>query len=290
MFFTSGIIALDIDGTVTDQAYSVHHDVVDYLKMLNGKGWQIIFISGRPYKWGMEIVRHFNFELAFGVQNGALILEIPAHTILDRKYLDELSFQKIFRICSQLKTGFVIYSGWENKDLCYYNPSHFSSQILDYIEKRASTLKEPWITVSNFDELLFNKYPSLKCFSNNLEEAFALSKRIEEETGLHAPVNKDPFNKEYYVIQITHAEANKGSCLRSFINKSNVKGPIIAAGDDFNDIPMFNLADIAVVMNNAPSKVLEWADVVAPPASEEGLISGLEEAIRKLHDWSTKLT
>jgi len=54
MFFQSakGIIALDIDGTVTDKASELDSKVIDALERFYHQGWLYIFITGRPYFLG----------------------------------------------------------------------------------------------------------------------------------------------------------------------------------------------------------------------------------------------
>jgi hydroxymethylpyrimidine pyrophosphatase-like HAD family hydrolase len=67
--------------------------------------------------------------------------------------------------------------------------------------------------------------------------------------------------------------------LEDVIAATGERGKVIAAGDDYNDESMLKVADVKVVMATAPQDLLLKADVVAPAASEEGIIAGLEAAI-----------
>ena len=40
-----GWLALDIDGTLTDQTHIVPEEVVNYLKELHAKGWEVFIIT-----------------------------------------------------------------------------------------------------------------------------------------------------------------------------------------------------------------------------------------------------
>src|SRR4029078_11856593 len=89
----------------------------------------------------------------------------------------------------------------------------------------------------------------------------------------------DPYNPQFFVIQATHSEATKGEVLKEFIHLNQGLGPVIAAGDDHNDRSMLEIADVKVVMENAPVHLLHLADITAPSAEHHGIIQGLKEAI-----------
>lgn len=284
MFFQSprGIIALDIDGTVTAQARELDSKVIDTLSDLANKGWIFIFITGRPFQWGFLTLEPLPFSYFLALQNGALLLEMPSRKILTRQYLSPDILPKLEDIGQEYETDFVIYSGLENGDLCYYRPATLPSSILSYGLQRAEFLGEKWQSFLTFSDLAVSHFPSIKFFAKD-DRAFLLSQKIERATGLHAPPNRDPFNSDYFVIQATHAEATKGHILKKFIEKKGITGPIIVAGDDHNDRSMLKVGHMKIVMANAPQDLLAMADIIAPPASQQGIIQGLNEAIYRLN-------
>lgn len=283
MFFHSlkGIIALDIDGTLTAQANELESEVVDTLHYLAKEGWGIIFITGRPFQWGYLTLRSLPFSYTLAVQNGALLMEMPSRKILIRKCLNQKIIPRVEKIARVHNTDFVVYSGQENDDWCYYCPPSFPPSLLSYGLQRAIFLGEKWQSLPSFSELPISQFTSIKFFADD-QRALKLSHSIEKELKLHAPPNRDPYNLDYYVVQVTHQEATKGNILKEFIQRMGILGPIIAAGDDYNDYSMLKIADVKVVMATAPADLIAIADVVAPPASEKGIIQGLHEAIAKL--------
>jgi Cof subfamily protein (haloacid dehalogenase superfamily) len=274
-----GIIALDIDGTVTASTHAVDQEVIEALSQLAKEGWNFIFLTGRPFDWGFRTLEPLPFPYALAVQNGAVLLEIPAKKILSRKYLTKAILPKLEVISQKHKTDCVIYSGIENGDQCYYRPTYLPSSILSYMLERTAHLGEKWVSIADFSDLPISFFSSIKFFAK-ADQAFLISQSIETDLALHAPPNRDPFNPNYFVIQATHAEATKGQVLREFIHLTHLSGPIIAAGDDHNDRSMLQVADIKVVMANAPSELLDIADIIAPPANQQGIIYGLKEAIK----------
>lgn len=272
-----GTIALDIDGTLTDGPH-LPLNVVRYLKSLADSNWRLIFITGRTFQSGYATLQSLPFTYYFAVQNGAIILEMPGKRILSKKYLDRSIFSEMDRICRDEPSDFVVYSGFENHDHCYYRPEKFDPELMRYLNRRIDSYKETWHPLQSYDEMFLEAFPSIKCFGL-YSSAKILSHRIEEHLGLHVPLIRDPFAKGYYVVQATNPKISKGQALKDLISITGERGKVIAAGDDFNDVSMFKVADVSVVMATAPEEMLEKVDIIAPSASEEGIIKGLEAAI-----------
>lgn len=284
MFFRSskGILALDIDGTITAETHTLDERVIHLLHELSKAEWKIIFLTGRPFQWGFQLLQCLSFPYALAVQNGALLIEMPSKRMMSRKYMTKDILPSMESICQKQKSDFVVYSGMENDDWCYYRPACFPSSLLSYVMQRTQSLGEKWQALQTFSQMPVSTFPSLKCFARE-EQAFVLSPQIENELGLHAPPNRDPYNPEYFVVQATHVDANKGQVLREFIQMTQSSGPVIAAGNDHNDRSMLEAADVKIVMADAPAALLALADVIAPPADQQGIIQGLTEAIRRLN-------
>lgn len=276
-----GIIALDIDGTTTDERHAVNKEVIDYLSVL-AKDWSIIFITGRTFLWGYSVLKFFPFHYVLAIQNGAILLEMPSRAILSKKYLSISILEEMEIICRDEPTDFVIYAGYEYDDVCYYRPQCFAPDLLEYLNKRTLFLKENWVCVSSFDELNIQAFPSIKCFGD-FESAERIAKKMEDRLSLHAPLIHDPYAEDYYIVQATHQEVSKGFALIELQHSLGLKDKIIiAAGDDNNDRSMLEQADIKIAMATAPDDLLQMADIVAPPASEQGIIVGLKKALEMI--------
>lgn len=230
-----GTIALDIDGTLTDESYTVSPKVTAYLANLVKEGWQIIFITGRTFHFGFDILKDLPFHHYLAVQNGAIILEMPKAAIVSKKYLDLSIINPLEEICSERSTDFVIYAGFEYEDACYYRPKYFSRPLLHYLNRRIEAFKERWTAVDSYQDINLKEFPSIKCFGH-YQEALELSQEIEKRLGLHIPLIRDPFDESYYVVQGTHPKISKGQALKDMMSLTKQTGKVIAAGDDYNDI------------------------------------------------------
>lgn len=256
-FKNKGLIALDVDGTVVEGKNPPSKEVQEGLRELYDLGWKIAFITGRPLGWVKGLLKDLNFPFDLAVQNGALALSYPGERLLFRHTVDP------DKVSTSLP--FVSYVG-DEKDTVFWKPMSFSPELRSYLIERFQTYGENWVEGETKGVLT-----SLKWFGGE-EEMAALSFSLEEQ-GFHAAYIRDPFHPEVFIVQATHPQANKGDALKEL--SVGVEGKIIAAGDDRNDLLLFNEADFSIAMPQAPSELIEAADRVA----DKGLIQALKDAI-----------
>ncbi len=275
-----GWIALDIDGTVTDNVYEVPKPVDEYLHSLVDKGWDIVFITGRTYSFAIKPLKTLSFPYILGVQNGADILKMPTKKRIFRNYLSSDVLAIVDEACKGQKEDYLVYTGYERGDSCYYRPDRFSKDLLEYFEVLKTLATDPWAAVKSFPLEELKGFPLIKCFGTE-EDMYKVSEYLTKYPDIKTSVIRDPMKKEVFLTLITNKEATKGNVVRVVCRSEHLNLPVIAAGDDMNDIPMLVEADVKIVMENAPKKVLSLADIIAPTAAQYGLIQGLEKAIEK---------
>lgn len=267
-----GIIALDIDGTIAIDSQPPEKEIVNFLCEREKEGWQIIFITGRSLDWAKRILSEMQFPHTLSIQNGALTVEMPGGKIVKQLFIDPSLIERADEISKIEGVSYVFYTG-DFQDTILWNPEKFDEFWCNYLEERSLLYKENWqVSTHNPD-----KFTALKWIGER-EIIERISQKVNQDLGLHCTAIKDPFNQEKAVAQATHPDATKGEVLKLF--REGKKGVVIAAGDDHNDRPLLQAADIKIAMLEAPPSLIELADIVA----EEGIIKGLEEAIKKSHD------
>ena len=276
---TKGWICLDIDGTITSDPHSVPDAVIRYFSSLYDKGWRFVFITGRTLAFANATLSCIPFPFLFSVQNGADLLQMPGKKLIKQCYLSSSVIKKLDEIYEGREEDYIIYSGWEAGDFCYYRPHRFSEWMTNYLELMMTLVEEPWQALHSFGPLRDKSFPLIKCLGTK-EHMQEVEKYLQEIPEINVTCIKDPMSKEgYYLNLITDKKASKGNAL-TYIRTLAAPGvPFIAGGDDRNDISLLEAANIAIAMQTAPEDVLKHADIIAPPASEMGIIAALEEAI-----------
>jgi HAD superfamily hydrolase (TIGR01484 family) len=273
-----GWIALDIDGTITDQSHHVPQETVDYLTLLKSQGWELMFITGRTYSFGTSALNVFPFPFYLGIQNGADILEMPSKKLISRAYLPGQLVPALEQVYQGQNEDFIVYAGYEKGDFCYYRPKKFSTALREHLVKIESLSPEPWKAVDTFEFASHEAFPLIKClgFQEGMRSVYERLLSVKE---IAVSLIRDPLDEAVYLNLVTHALATKGQALQRMVTHTGKRGRVIAAGDDRNDVSMLECADVAIVMAGAPSEMLPLADILAPSAKEQGIITALKQAI-----------
>lgn len=276
-----GVIALDIDGTITCKQKAIDPEVIAYFTELHRTGWKFIFITGRIFAWAYAALQAIPFPYFLAVQNGSMTLDMPSRALVSKKYLSRDVIPQLEKICTDHPIDFIVYGGLEHDDLCYYRSARFAPILSRYLEERCRIRGEVWKNVSSFDEMPISEFPSLKYFGHN-EILCDLASRIEDKLGLHVPIIRDPSHPEYSIAQVTHSTAGKGNALSDYLKQYPEDCIVIAAGDDQNDVSMLDVATCKIVMETAPLEILNMADIIAPSAAQQGIIAGLRRAVESM--------
>ena len=276
-----GIIALDIDGTITVSRHTLDAQVKNYLNELILEGWRLVFITGRTFAFSMSVISPIEGSYFLAVQNGAALYEMPGARCIKKNYLDRSLLFQLDTLFQNRGCGLLVESGMENADICYYKPSDFSAKELDYISFRSQISLAEWKGVSSFEELSIKEFAVGKFFADE-KTAIEISEKALTLFPVSVIVIRDPFRDGHHLAHINDKRTSKGAALEACISLHPFGLPIIAAGDDYNDVEMLEKSTVKIVMENGPIKLRQIADIVAPSVEKQGIIEGLKAAIWKV--------
>lgn len=277
-----GCICLDIDGTITTEAFHIPEEVVKCFESLHSKGWKFLFSTGRPYAYAARIFHNFKFPFYLSLQNGADILEMPEKKVISKAHLSANFVRDLDEIYKEMEEDYLIYSGLEKGDFCYYRPQRFSPKALEHLEVVQSIVPEPWEGVEEFSFSEKDTFPLIKGLGSKEQMQFLFDK-LKPYKEIYSTLIIDPLSRKSsgvhtYLNLITSKHATKGEVVKRIRSLLPEGTHFIAAGDDRNDIPMLEEADFAIVMKNAPEDLLTLADLIAEPAENMGIIQALFKA------------
>ncbi len=270
-----GLIALDIDGTLTADLTSIPGPVVEYLSHLQSN-WRICLATGRTLSFANPILSQIPFPYLLVLQNGADVLQMPEKTNLKRSYISSQLLPLLEKACEGQEEDFIIYSGYEGGDFCYFRPTRFSDGLLLYLYELKELSSAPWQALLDFTFLKEMSFPLIKCFGTE-EQMLAIAGNLQKVQGIATSVIRDPISPSLFLNLITAAAATKGKALQ-FLTEHFGCSFVIAAGDDRNDLSMLKNAQEKIVMDKAPKELQEIATIKGGSAREMGIISALQKA------------
>jgi Cof subfamily protein (haloacid dehalogenase superfamily) len=254
--------------------------VIHFLSKLVQEGHTLLFVTGRTLFWSMHLLRQLPFGYYLAVLNGAYIIQMPDKKLIAASSVSAAKGRQALTLLPEFDAAVILLQGPDENEASFLFPKYASPILIRHLEARREALKENWITIDDPKAVSQKSFAAIRvfCLPETAKEVHML---IEERLKVHAPMMTDSFDSCFTVVQITHHNANKGHALEVIAKHSMHAGKIIACGDDHNDASMLEKADCAVVMNTAPAEVLLLADVIAPSAKEDGLITGLQQALAR---------
>ena len=277
----NGLIALDIDGTLTSHDHHIDQDVADYLATLKKEGWTILLATGRSLAFAEGSFDRLKFPFHVALQNGADLLKMPEKENLLQLYLDSTICKKLDEFYKTIPEDYIIYSGHETGDFCFYRKKNFTPSCLDYLSKLQRLTPVDWKDVESFEACGQETFPLIKCFGKEIE-MLGLHAHLDKMPEIQVARIRDPIDPTLTLLLITAADVNKGTALKHFAKLKKITGPIIAAGDDLNDVPLLQAANIKIAMGTGPKELTDMADIIAKSSKEQGIIPALQEAVASL--------
>lgn len=273
-----GIIATDIDRTLTNKEHKIPKEVMAHLKKCHGKGFEIVFLTGRPYSFSKQVLEGCDFPFHLGVQNGAEILKMPDVEFKMQSFISRDEMRAIRETCHFEDRDFILYSGISFGDSSYYEAKKFSGfgrKYLDYYTKMAVV---NWKDVDCLNSIESDGFPLMRMFGTRVEMEL-LKERIEKVADVICVVLNDVVIDDTCVLMVTAKNVDKGQSLKRLIEHYGWSGHVIGCGDDLNDVPLFEAVDISIGMENGHPHLLKNATILAKPAYEMGIIAALDKAI-----------
>ncbi|MBT1248128.1 MULTISPECIES: Cof-type HAD-IIB family hydrolase [unclassified Thermosipho (in: thermotogales)] len=256
------VFVFDLDGTLLNNNYTISEKTINFIKSLEKCGHKLFFASGRMLISIKKVVEKF-FEKEYPIiaYNGGMVY-LPEEGIVFEKSLDFSSAKKVIEFLRSENVHRQI----------YVDDKLYGEEDNDEIKFYAKHASVDYYIVDDLVKLLRKKLP-VKILSIVDKEKIKLLK--DKLNSLNLEI--DVFKSMDIFLDIVPKDINKGEALEFLIKKLDLKGEIVAFGDNYNDIPLFKVANISIAMGNASNDVKREADYIAPSNNEDGVYSALVE-------------
>lgn len=259
------IIALDLDGTLTNHDKIVTEATLKALAKAQDNGAVVVLASGRP-TYGiipvadcLELEQRGGFILAY---NGGKIVDCRTMETLYSQYLPDTVLPEIYDYAHRKGYALLGYSG---NEIITESPDD------KYVGEESRINKMPIRQVGNLLENL-EKHPTKLLMTGDPTEMV----KAEEELAAILGNKMDVFRSAPFFIELVPKGIDKAHSLQRLLNHIGyTPSDMIAFGDGYNDISMLRFAGIGVAMANAAPEVRAEADYVTLSNEEDGVAAAL---------------
>ena len=270
-------IALDIDGTLTNDAKVVTPRTKEALLAAQRSGIRLILSSGRPVQGLRAIAAELELQDNGGLLvafNGARVIDAQTDEVLFDQPMEERALRALvghmrdFDVIPWITEGKYLYVERGCRHTITYRDATFA--IVDY-ERRMCDLE--LVEVDDLLEVCSRPQDKLLCASE--PEYLQAHWRA-----MHEPFTdtlSGMFTADFY-FEFMAPGINKGNALAGSLPKIGIDASeVIAFGDAQNDISMLEWAGIGVAMGNATDAAKAAADEVTASNNEDGIALALDK-------------
>ena len=263
------VLALDIDGTLTNSRKEITPATKARLFQAMEEGHRVVLASGRPTpgmnrcRQELELDRFGGYLLSF---NGARVVECATGEVVWQKTLPLSLLPELYEFAKTEGCGLATHNS--ERVISAFPPD-------EYVALEARMNGMPLEQVGDF--VGFVDFPVCKCFmTQDPDRAAVLVQKLQEKMGDKAAIYRsDPF-----FIEIVAQNVDKAASLEGLLKRLGAGWEdTVCCGDGFNVISMIKCAGVGVAMGNAQTPVKEAADYVAGTCDQDGLVEVIDRFV-----------
>lgn len=251
----------DLDGTFLDDDARVSAESARIVSELSHAGALISVATARTPATVEPLLADTYTTARMVVMTGAALWDRPGHRYVDMKLLPAGQVGIIVEAMKRHGASLFGYSMSPGGHLDVYHPA----TELNAAEKRFVELRRN-LALKTFH--LAEPLPSA-CYSSTAlffgmgsrEAIVRLAEDLRTRTDCYVSYYKDTYLPDTWLIEIFAGGVSKAAGIRR-LKESLGADRLVVFGDNLNDIPMFEIADLAVAVSNALPEAKAAADII----------------------------
>jgi Cof subfamily protein (haloacid dehalogenase superfamily) len=262
------LVISDCDGTLLHTDKSLSTPAKDAVRALTDAGVRFTVASSRPGAGMRAIVQALGIDEPFAAYNGGMVLSPGDWKVLKAHVMRRDAVETALESLARDKMDAWVFIG----DQWYItNPGG------QYVPLERRTVGYDGVVVKSFDDIDLD---SVQKIVGSTPDAPALE-RLESEFRETLRDRAHALRSQSYYIDITPPLANKGEAVRELAKLAGVALEHIAVlGDMSNDVAMFDVAGVSIVMGQASADVQAHATLVSASNDDEGFAVGINGLLR----------
>lgn len=265
------IIALDLDGTLTNSEKKISEPTLKALLHIQEKGYKVVLASGRPtpgiskLAQKLKLADYGGYVLSY---NGGKIIECSTNRILYQKILPGYIVPEVFAFAKANGVGLITYT----------SDCIITGTATDrYMETESRICGLPIKTVPDFEKYI--DFDINKCLLTGEPDYLAsVEVKLRELYGKSFNV----YRSEPFFIEFMPHGIDKAHSLNLLLSEIGLTPEqLICCGDGWNDVSMIEFAGLGVAMANAQECVKSVANYITASNDEDGILHVIEKFILK---------
>ncbi|MDP9155871.1 MAG: HAD family hydrolase [Pseudomonadota bacterium] len=257
------LVITDCDGTLLYTDKTLGEPAKEAVRNLSAAGVRFTVASSRPGKGMRTIVDTLGIKTPFAAFNGGKLVDPAGWKTMNAHWLARDAAETALE--SLARDGI---DAWVFIDDQWYitNPAG------EYVPLERRTVGYDAVVVKRFEDIDLGSVEKIVASTSN---AVLLESKEAEFAGT-LKGRATAMRSQSYYLDITHPLANKGEGIRELAKLAGVALENVAVlGDMRNDVAMFDVAGVSIVMGQASAQVQANATFVSSTNDEDGFAGGV---------------
>lgn len=264
------LLVLDVDGTLVGHGAYPSQRVAEAIAAAKACGVRVILGTGRATEACYHLLNSLTLDGPHILFDGAAVVEWPSNDIIFLQALPPRAAQRLIELSREHDLFLEIYA----HDFYFIEKDGQLAQ-----HQRQKLQITPLITdlMSLVNRIKMVKGQLLAADAEQKRRADLITAEMVELCKMSWSL--DPTNGIYFGNAISRY-VSKGNALNDIIDYLGITAAqVMAIGDSFNDLAIFEVAGTKIAMGHAPPSLKELADWIAPTVEEDGVAAAIEKFI-----------
>ena len=271
----------DMDGTLLNQSSVLSETTIKKLNSLIERGAMFTVATARTPATVVDLMKRVNANLPFIVMAGCAMWDNKKQEYASARTICRNDIQKFINIFEHHgNTPFLYYK--HGNQIIVRHSNHLSEDEHEFIDPRVTGPLKKLITTDKLsaedstDELMLifsmGKFRDLRAIADDIDSE-----------GISCTYNcyHDIFNDELGFIDLYTRGTTKAEAIKELAAKVGAER-IVVFGDNLNDIPMMQIADHSVAVENAYDEVKAASDEVIGTNEDDSVVKWIEADFNNL--------
>jgi Cof subfamily protein (haloacid dehalogenase superfamily) len=273
------LVAIDLDGTLLSPEKQISKENIQSIWKTQNQGHIVMICSGRAPEDIKQILQKYGLTCPIAGSNGSVVE-------VDSKIIQNVSMdpEDVVYTAQKLDDAEIPYYLYTNQGI--FAPDNWPNRVVE-LTRNIENLPADFRRIAEKPQQsnlikYFTHYNDVLIKDNlNVNKIFILAfdTQIKKEviSSLSQVSNIIITSSGPYNIEIMHKTGHKGNGLKSIADYYSIPlANTVAIGDNFNDIPMLEMAGLSIAMGNADYQVKNICDCITLTNSKHGVSYALD--------------
>lgn len=262
----------DLDGTLLNK----NAEVSEYSRKTIGKlidsGMNFTAATARTLASAGKILDGIGLRLPVILMNGVLIYDpfLRKYEVVNK--LNDCAKASVIQMMRSMKLSAFMYTISHGEMLTYFEKLS-NKAMEDFYNERREKYYKSFEQTEDFSKVCADVI--YFTFVDKKEKLAPLYESLKDDSSLSLTYYNDVYTEGIWYLEVFSAKASKKNGVRYLRDKYGFDR-ITAFGDNTNDLPMFEEADVKIAVSNANPAIIQQCDLMIDSNENDGVAKYLE--------------